>query len=64
MREELEQVAARERRRRPAVARDDDGVLPPVSVANTSSTVASPSTAPSGGCIAVATSSCSDVRVP
>src|SRR5207245_2384918 len=33
--------------------------IPPVSVAKTSSTVAAPSTAPSGGCIAFATSSCS-----
>ena len=37
--------------------------VPPVSVANTSSSVADASTAASGGCIAAATSSCSDVGV-
>ena len=37
---------------------------PPVSVANTSSSVADASTAASGGCIAAATSSCTESGLP
>jgi len=64
MREEVEQVGTREHADGLPSRATTTAFMPPVSVANTSSSVADASTAASGGCIAEATSSWSASGLP